>query len=167
MTRFLMVLVAVMGCAHGGLQPTISACTRPAGADPGACLAVADAKLKAKDEAEAKQYVEAAVDALEAAPACLRDHPAKSCFEVVVLLLGDDPVGLLSDYPVSQDLRLLAPKDQGDDATNPRSRARNALKAMCGNPAGDAIERERACIVLVAKAVTPPPRSSAAGARPR
>ncbi|HSD88408.1 MAG TPA: hypothetical protein VLB44_12865 [Kofleriaceae bacterium] len=148
MTRLVAVLTVVMGCAHGGLQPKMSACMNPAGADPGACIDVADARMKANDEVAARQYVEAAVDALEAAPACLRDHPAKGCFEVVVLLLGEDPVGLLADFPVSQDLRLLAPKDQGNEATNPRSRARNALNAMCGNPAGAAIDRERACIVL-------------------
>ncbi|HUS29743.1 MAG TPA: hypothetical protein VMZ53_14665 [Kofleriaceae bacterium] len=134
-------------CSHGaGLKTQVAACTSKAGGDPGACLAVANDRMMAKDEAGAKQYVEAATDAI--GPTCLHDHAAAGCFQTIVLLLGEEPVGLLASFKVSEDLRVLAPKGEGDDATNPRTRARTALLGMCGNPAGDAIERQRACIVL-------------------
>jgi hypothetical protein len=149
MLRFSVVLVTVVlaACSHGGgVKTQVAACTSKSGGDPGACLAVANDRMMAKDEAGAKQYVEAAADAI--APGCLHDHAASGCFQTFVLLLGEEPVGLLAGYKVSEDLRVLLPKGEGDEATNPRTRARVALLGMCGNPAGDAIERQRACIVL-------------------
>ncbi|HTL37026.1 MAG TPA: hypothetical protein VL326_28010 [Kofleriaceae bacterium] len=145
---FVVLSVVVVGaCSHGGgMKKQVAACSAKAGADPGACLAVANDRMMAKDEDGAKQYVEAATDAI--GPGCLHDHAADGCFKTIVLLLGDEPVGLLAGFDVSQDLRVLAPKSDGTEATDPRVRARTALLGMCGNPASDPIERQRACIVL-------------------
>lgn len=148
MLRSLVVTVAVVAaCSHGEMRKMVAACKRTTGADPGACIAAANDRVMAKDDDGAKDFVEAAVDALDSSKTCLHDHEATGCFQTVVILLGEDPVGLLADFKVSDDLRVLAPKSD-DDATNPRTRARTALLAMCGDAGGDAIERERACIVL-------------------
>jgi len=142
-----LMVMAVVACSHGGgVKTKVAACTKASGADPGACLAVANDRMMAKDEAGAKQYVESATDAI--GPTCLHDHAAASCFQTIVLLLGEEPVGLLAEFQVSEDLRVLAPKGDNDDATSPRTRARTALLGMCGNPSGDPVERQRACIVL-------------------
>ena len=138
---FLLVMTAVAGCAHGGQTPAVSKCTDAKGADPGACVAVANAKQTGGDDRAAAQYVEAAVDALDTAPACLRDHEARGCFQAVALLL-DQPVGLLADVHVSQDLQVLAPKQFA------RDKVHAALKTMCTTPARDPGEQQRACIVL-------------------
>lgn len=104
-------------------------------------MAVADAKQKSGDDRAATEYVEAAVDAIDVAPACLRDYNARGCFQAVALLL-DEPVGLFADVHVSHDLQILAPKQSG------RDRAYAALRTMCTSPARDTGEQQRACIVL-------------------
>jgi hypothetical protein len=140
---FVLGVTVVMGCAHAGMQPAGgSQCTDSRTADPGACLAMADARVKAHDDLGAQQYVDAAVEAVETSPACLRDHDAQGCFGTVAVLLGDEPVGLLADIHVSEDVRFLAPKE------DPRGRARKILKAMCNAEARDVSDRQRACIVL-------------------
>src|ERR1043165_7183498 len=102
---FVVLSVVVVGaCSHSGsMKKQVAACSAKAGADPGACLAVANDRMMAKDEDGAKQYVEAATDAI--GPGCLHDHAADGCFKTIVLLLGDEPVGLLAGFEVSQDLR--------------------------------------------------------------
>lgn len=141
--RFLLGMTVVAGCAHGGVQqPGGDQCVDSRHADPGVCLAMADARVKAGDNLGAEQYVDAAVEAVEASPACLRDHSPPSCFGTVAVLLGDDTVGLLADIHVSDDVRFLAPKE------DPRGRARKMLSAMCHAEARDVTERQRACIVL-------------------
>src|SRR6187551_1783665 len=112
----LSAMVVVGACSHGSMKQKVASCSAKAGADPGACLAVANDRMMAKDEAGAKQYVEAAADAI--GPGCLHDHAAAGCFQTIVLLLGDEPVGLLADFKVSEDLRVLLPKGEGDDVTN-------------------------------------------------
>ena len=141
MRGFILVVAVAAGCAHGGQTPAVSKCANAAGADPGACIAVADAKQKGGDDRAATEYVEAAVDAIDVAPACLRDYEARGCFQAVALLL-DEPAGLLADVHVSRDLHVLAPKQSAKD------RAYAALKSMCSAAARDPGEQQRACIVL-------------------
>lgn len=141
MRGFVLVVTVVAGCAHGGKSPAVDKCTATRGADPGACVAVADAKQKSGDDRAATEYVEAAVDAIDVAPACLRDYDARGCFQAVALLL-EEPVGLFADVHVSHDLQILAPKQSA------RDRAYAALKTMCTSPARDSGEQQRACIVL-------------------
>jgi hypothetical protein len=149
MRAFVLCLASwVAGCGSGALKPMAAACTRATGADPGACLAVAKARLEREDEAGAKEYVEKAVDALNAAPACLRDHSAAGCFEGVNVLLREAPVGLLAAYDVSEGIRELAPRWAGSEQAGPRVQARIALHGMCTVPSGDPIERQRACLAL-------------------
>lgn len=138
-----LVVMAGVGCAHGGMQQGgADQCADSRHADPGVCLAMADARIQARDELGAQQYVDAAIEAVEASPACLRDHDPQGCFGTVAVLLGDESVGLLADIHVSEDVRFLAPKE------NPRGRARNMLAAMCKGEARNVTERQRACIVL-------------------
>jgi hypothetical protein len=144
MTRsFGLVIAVVAGCAHGGMQPTGGdRCADSRTADPGVCLVMADARVKAHDDLGAQQYVDAAVEAVEASPACLRDHDSQGCFGTVAVLLGDEPIGLFADIHVSEVVRFLAPKE------DPRGRARKMLKAMCNAEVRNVAERQRACIVL-------------------
>src|SRR5881394_1145346 len=121
--RFGFVVTALVGCAHGGQTPANSKCADAAGDDPGACVAVAEARHTSGDDHDAARYVEAAVDAIDTAPACLRDHDSRGCFEAVALLL-DGTTGLLADVQVSQDLQILAPKQFA------RDKAKAALKTM-------------------------------------
>ena len=46
---YLLVSGLVMGCGGSPLQPKVNACTRSTGADPGACLAVAENYLVLQD----------------------------------------------------------------------------------------------------------------------
>ncbi len=117
-------------------------------ADPNACLAVAQDKLARKDEAGAREYIDKLVLAINASPACLRDHDADGCFFGVVALLREHPVGLLAPYDLSDDIFNMVPRWTGSDATGPRMQARVALHGMCAVPGRDPIAQQRACIVL-------------------
>ena len=117
-------------------------------ADPSACLAVAEERLARKDEDGAREYVDKLVIAINAAPACLRDHDANGCFAGVVALLREHPVGLLAQYDLSDDILNMVPRWTGSDATGPRTQARVALHGMCAVPGRDVLARQRACIVL-------------------
>jgi hypothetical protein len=129
------------------MHPQQDACTS-ASADPGACLAVARTRLELRDEAGAREYMEKVIIALNAAPACLRDHAAEGCFTGVVVLLREPPVGLLAQYSVPEGLLELAPRWTGSEATGRRVQARAALQGMCSVPSSDAVARQRACVVL-------------------
>jgi len=126
----------------------VSACERATGADPGACLAVARDRLGRNDLAGVQQYMESTVQAINAAPACLNDHPAKSCFAGVAVLLREEPVGLLADFGVTAELLHSVPRWNGPDAEGPRAQARIALQGMCTSEKGAPAERQRACLIL-------------------
>jgi hypothetical protein len=143
----LLIAVLVAGCGHGGTVPKESACTAGNG-DPGACLDTATARLKKGDDVAARQYMEHLVTALNASPACLRDHDAAGCFGGVVALLRDQPVGLLVSYAIADDLVSMVPRWTGSDETGPRVQARTALQGMCVTPGRDPVAQQRACIVL-------------------
>ncbi len=129
------------------MRPQQDACTS-ASADPGACLAVARERLERRDEPGAREYMEKAVVAINAAPACLRDHPAASCFAGVIVLLHEPPVGLLAPYTLPQGLLDIVPRWTGSEATGRRMQARLALHGMCVVPGRDVVDQQRACIVL-------------------
>jgi hypothetical protein len=126
----------------------VSACERASGADPGACLAVARDHLVRNDMDGVQKYMESTVQAINAAPSCLNDHPAKSCFAGVAVLLRDEPVGLLADFDVTPELLHSVPRWNGPDAEGPRAQARNALQGMCTAERGSPAARQRACLVL-------------------
>jgi hypothetical protein len=142
-----LVMVVVAGCGHGGTVPMENACTA-ANADPGACLTTAKERLAKGDDNGARTYMDHLVTAVNASPACLRDHDAAGCFGGVVALLRDKPVGLLASYEVSEDLLSMVPRWTGSDETGPRVQARIALHGMCVVPGRDPIAQQRACIVL-------------------
>lgn len=142
-----LVAVVVVGCGHGGTVPKESACTAASG-DPGACLDTAKARHAKGDETGAREYMGHLVSALNASPACLRDHDAAGCFGGVVALLREPPVGLLASYAISEDLLSMVPRWTGSDETGPRVQARTALQGMCVTPGRDPIAQQRACIVL-------------------
>jgi hypothetical protein len=141
--------VVFTACGHGGakLDSRLDACTG-GNADPGACIAVARERLAREDVAGARDYMDRAVAAINASPACLRDHAAEGCFRGVVTLLRERPVGLLSRYDVSTELLELVPRWTGSEAIGRRMQARVALHGMCVVPGRDPIEQQRACIVL-------------------
>lgn len=147
MRAWVVASLLAVGCGHGGMKPMVAACTRASGADPGACLAVARAKLTSNDEAGARAYVEKSIEALNASPACLRDHAAAGCFESIIVLLREEPVGLLATYDVPEGIRVLSPRAASGEHDS-RAQARIALQGMCTVPSGDSIERQRACLVL-------------------
>jgi hypothetical protein len=139
--------MVIVGCGHGGMVPMENACTA-ANADPGACLATAKDRLAKGDENAARTYMDHLVTAINASPACLRDHDAAGCFGGVVALLRDQPVGLLASYEISDELLSMVPRWTGSDETGPRVQARIALHGMCVVPGKDPIAQQRACIVL-------------------
>jgi hypothetical protein len=55
MRGFVLVVTVVAGCAHGGQVPAASKCTDARSADPGACVAAADAKQKSGDDRAATE----------------------------------------------------------------------------------------------------------------
>ncbi|MDX2086913.1 MAG: hypothetical protein SFX73_03635 [Kofleriaceae bacterium] len=142
------VLVGAVGCGHGGIQPMVTACERARGADPGACLAVARDRLARHDQTGVQQYMENTVQAIIAAPRCLDVHAEESCFAGVAVLLRDEPVGLLADYNVTQELLQSLPRWNGPDAEGPRAQARTVLQGMCTTERGSPAARQRACLVL-------------------
>ena len=146
--QLLLVSGLVLGCGGSQLQPKVGACTRAQGADPGACLAVAEHHLAGRRSDDARGFVERAVDALNADASCLRDHGPKGCFGTVLVLLREPAEGLLAPYAIAPELAALAPFWTASESTGPRAQARTALAAMCTAADAPPIERQRACLVL-------------------
>jgi hypothetical protein len=140
-------VVVIAACGHAPPRPAADLCDA-ANADPNACLAVAEERLALHDEAGMRESMDKLVNALNASPACLRDHDARGCFAGVVALLREHPVGLLAPYDLAEDLLDFAPRWTGSDATGPRAQARTALQGMCTTTGRDPIAQQRACLVL-------------------
>lgn len=146
MRALIPVVTVAIGCGHAGMKPIENACTTKG--DPGACLDVAKERLAKGDENGAREYMDKLVQAINAAPACLRDHEERGCFGGVVALLRDKPVGLLAPYDMPEGLLDIVPRWTGSDETGPRVQARTLLAGMCTVAGADPVAQQRACIVL-------------------